>query len=112
MPSDPSTDNPLVLDSVSSPGTRNTADFQVTPSGNYAVFTSTLPLTGYDNAAHREVFRYDAPSDKLDCASCNPTSEQATGEATLASNGLEPHRRRPRLLQLDRRPGRSRSQRR
>ena len=111
IPSDPSTDNPLVVDSVSAAGTRNTADFQVTPAGDDAVFTSTLPLTGYDNAGHREVFRYDAPSDTLDCASCNPTGEQATGEATLAANGLEPHRRRPRLLQLDRRPGRPRPER-
>ena len=31
IPPDPSTDNPLVVDSVSSPGARNTADFQVTP---------------------------------------------------------------------------------
>jgi hypothetical protein len=86
VPPDPSTDNPVVVDSLSAAGTRNTADFGVSPSGN-AVFTSTLPLSGYDNAAHREVFRYDAPSDNLDCASCNPTGEQATGEATLASNG-------------------------
>ena len=41
-----------------------------------------LPLTGYDSAAHPEVFRYDALSDTLDCASCNPTGEQATGDAT------------------------------
>ena len=88
LPPDPSTDNPVVLDSVSQAGTRNSADFQVTPSGDYAVFTSTLPLTGYDNAAHREVFRYDASSGMLDCASCNPTGEQASGEATLASDGL------------------------
>jgi hypothetical protein len=85
---DPNTDNPLVLDSASSPGTRNTADFALSASGDDAVFTSTLPLTGYDNAAQREVFRYDAPTDHLDCVSCNPTGEQATGEATLASNGL------------------------
>ena len=31
------------------PGRATPADFQVTPSGNDAVFTSTLPLTGYDN---------------------------------------------------------------
>jgi hypothetical protein len=86
-PPDPSTDNPVVVDSVSAAGTRNTADFEASPSGNDAVFTSTLPLTGYDNAAHREVFRYNAPTDTLDCASCNPTGEQATGEATMASNG-------------------------
>ncbi len=87
VPYDLSVDNPVVVDSVSAAGTRNTADFQVSPSGNDAVFTSTLPLSGYDSAAHPEVFRYDAPSDTLDCASCNPTGEQATGDATLATNG-------------------------
>ena len=88
LPSDPNTDNPAVVDSVSSPGTRNTADFQVNSSGDDAVFTSTLPLTGYDNAAHREVYRYDTSTDSLECASCNQTEEQATAEATLASDGL------------------------
>jgi hypothetical protein len=88
IPPDPSTDAPVVVDSVSAAGTRNTADFQVSPSGNDAGFSSTLPLSGYDNAAHREVFRFDSPSNALDCVSCNPTGEQATGEATLATNGL------------------------
>ena len=88
IPADPNTDNPVVLDSVSSPGIRNTADFQVTPNGNDAVLTSTLPLVAYDNAAHREVYRYDAATATLSCVSCNPTGEQASGEASLASNGL------------------------
>ncbi len=88
IPRDPSTDNPLVIDSVSSPGTSNTADFQVSPSGNYAVFPSTLPLTDYDNGANPEIFRYDATAEEIACASCNPTSEQATGGATLATDGL------------------------
>ncbi len=79
--------NSAVIDAVNQPEARNTADFQVGASGNDAVFTSTLPLTGYDNAFHSEVFRYDAASETLECASCNPTSEQATGEATLATNG-------------------------
>jgi hypothetical protein len=88
VPSDPETDNPLVIDSVSSPGTRNTADFGVTPSGNDAVFTSSLPLTGYDTGlVHREIYRYDA-ANGVECASCNPTDEQATGEASLPPNGL------------------------
>ena len=88
VPLDTRTDNSAVIDSVSSPGARNSADFEVTPSGDYAVFPSALPLTGYDNAAHREIYRYDAPVEELRCASCNPTTEQATGEATLAPNGL------------------------
>jgi hypothetical protein len=88
VPRDLSTDNPVVVDSVDSAGTRNTADFQVSLSGDYAAFTSTLPLTGYDNAANPEIFRYDAATEEISCASCNPTSEEATGEATLASDGL------------------------
>ena len=88
-PSDPSTDNPLVVDSVSSPGTRDTTDFQVTPDGNYAIFTSTLPLTNYENDAHSEVFRYAAPANDLECASCNPTGEPATFGASLTPNGLD-----------------------
>ncbi len=88
IPSDPETDNPLVLESVASPESRHTADFQVTPSGNFAAFTSTLPLTGVNSASHREIFRYDASTEALTCVSCSPTGEQATGESTLASNGL------------------------
>jgi DNA-binding beta-propeller fold protein YncE len=88
LPPDPSTDDPLVVDSVSEPGERHMGDFAVTPSGDDAVFTSTRPLVGYDSAAHNEVYRYHAPSDALECASCNPTGEQATGDATLPSGGL------------------------
>ena len=87
-PPDRETDNPLVLDSVAAPEAHHTADFQLNPSGVDAVFTSTLPLTGYDSASHHEVFRYDASAEALTCVSCNQTGEQATGEATLASNGL------------------------
>ena len=87
-PADPETDNPLVLDSVTAAGVAKSGDFQVTASGNDAVFTSTLSLTGYDNASHREVFRYDLPGENLECVSCSQTGEQATGEATLASMGL------------------------
>ena len=38
-PPDLETDNPVVVDSVSSPALRHTGDFQVTPSGDYAAFT-------------------------------------------------------------------------
>jgi hypothetical protein len=88
VPSGPETDNPLVIDSVGAPGKRNTSDFQVTGTGEDAVFTSTLPLTGYDTGfVHREIYRYDAASG-VECASCSPTGEQATGEASLPPNGL------------------------
>ncbi len=38
--------------------------------------------------AHTEVYRYDAPAEKLACVSCNPTGEPSAGDASLASNGL------------------------
>ncbi len=36
---------------------------------------------------HSEVYRYDAVTEALDCASCNPTNETAASDATLASDG-------------------------
>jgi sugar lactone lactonase YvrE len=88
VPSIPTVDNPLVVDSVGAPGTRRTEDFQVTPSGNDAIFTSTLPLTEYDSGGHEEVYRFDA-NEGLACASCNPTGEQAVSDATLVHNGSD-----------------------
>lgn len=79
-------DNPAVADSVTAAGIRNTADFEVTPSGNDAVFGSTLPLTGLDSNGASEIFRYDTSSGSLDCVSCNPNVEPS-GDSTLASNG-------------------------
>jgi hypothetical protein len=85
---EPRTDNPAVLDSVNDAGSRHTADFQITPSGEDAAFPATIPFTGYDNAGHSEVIRYDAGTDELACVSCNPTNARATGEARMAANGL------------------------
>ncbi len=86
---DPATDNPAVLDAVSSAGARKTGDFQVTPNGDFAAFTSTRPLTeSVDNAGYSEVYRYDATTDTLACVSCDPTGATAAGNASLASNGL------------------------
>lgn len=50
----------------------------VSPNGEYAVFTSTAPLTGADNTDPSsqqpvtEVFFYEAGSGALRCVSCNP----------------------------------------
>ena len=87
FPPDPKLDNPLVVHSLEDSEVRNSGDFQVNRSGEDAVFTSTLPLTEYENVDRREVLRYDAGSNKIDCASCNPTGEPAVGDGTLAPNG-------------------------
>jgi len=77
-----------VLDAVKEAETRRTADFQVTSSGEFAAFTTTLPLSEYDNAGHSEVYRDEPSNERLDCISCDPTNAEAAGDASLASNGL------------------------
>ena len=79
----------IVLASVKEAEIRPTSDFQVTPSGNDAAFVTKLPLkNGYANAGHAEIYRYDASGNELECVSCNPTNADATGDASLATNGL------------------------
>lgn len=81
-------DDPVVLDAIKEHEIIRTANFQLTPSGRYAAFTTSQPLdTTFDNAGHLEVYRYDAVVAKLDCASCAPTNESATADSTLASDG-------------------------
>ena len=59
----------------------------VTPDGRSLVFMSRQRLTGYDSerggTSVTEVFVYDARSDRLTCASCNPS-----GEGPATSNGV------------------------
>ena len=59
---------------------------RVSPNGLYIAFMSDRPLTGYDNedvSGHgrqdEEVFVYDAASERLVCASCNPTGARPRG---------------------------------
>lgn len=81
--------NPIVKHGVEAAGTRNTADFQVNPSGNDAVFTTTLSLKPeFENRGFAEVYRYDAGEDKTACISCDPSNAPAVGKASLASSGL------------------------
>jgi hypothetical protein len=81
-------DNQVVLHSVSEAATRYTADFQTTPDGDNAVFVSTQSLTGYENDGHLEIYRYEALGGDVECVSCAPTNARATGDASLARNGL------------------------
>ncbi len=86
---DPRIDNSLVLDSVGSPEARHTADFQLTPNGEDAVFASTLPLAGgeEETAGHPQIFRFDATTEGLACVSCTTTGEPSANDASLASDG-------------------------
>ena len=67
-------------------------DSEVSPNGRYLAFMSNSPLTGYDNRdavtgqRDEEVFLYDAASNRLVCASCNPTGARPVG---VLDHGIE-----------------------
>ncbi|HEY5194569.1 MAG TPA: hypothetical protein VIJ39_11950 [Solirubrobacteraceae bacterium] len=58
---------------------------RVSPNGRYLAFMSERRLTGYDNrdansgVPDEEVYLYDASSNRLVCASCDPTGERPVG---------------------------------
>lgn len=69
---------------------------QVSPDGRYLAFMAREDLTGYDDEVANgecgtgrgkdcfEVFAYDATTNKLSCASCNPTGERPLGSSMLS----------------------------
>jgi len=72
---------------------------RVSADGTRLVFVSEEQLTGYDNTDQNtglpdsEVFLFDATGGGLVCASCNPSSEQPVGPATIPGsvpNGTAP----------------------
>ena len=58
---------------------------EVTPDGHSLVFVSGESLTGYPNGNAAEVYVYDADSNQLACASCDPSGEPPS---VAESNGL------------------------
>jgi len=84
-------DNPLVLDAVAAAATRRTGDFQTTPDGSFAAFTSREDLGGYETFGFADVFRYDAANDRLGCASCDrsgSTDHSYLADSFMAPDGL------------------------
>ncbi len=62
---------------------------QVSPDGSLLAFMSRATLTGYDNTCVgggecREVFIYDADTETLTCASCNPSGQRPLGPSNLS----------------------------
>ena len=82
-------DSPTVVNAVSDADTRHTADFQISPDGNFAVFPSVQKLLpSIDNGGHHEVYRYDGSQQSLECVSCSPTNGEVIGDSSLAPDGL------------------------
>jgi hypothetical protein len=77
-----------VVHAVRDSGTHSYEDFQVTPDGHYALFSSVVPLTGYENKGRSELYRYDTSSGMLVCPSCAPTLAPAQSDVTLTPYGL------------------------
>ncbi len=63
---------------------------RVTPNGETLLFSSTEPLTGYDNSGEHELYLYRASTATLACISCNPRGSATTG-ANLVENVLGYH---------------------
>jgi sugar lactone lactonase YvrE len=62
---------------------------RVTPDGRHVAFDSARSLTGYDNRdavtgqPDSEVYLYDASTNQLACASCNPSGAQPTDNVSI-----------------------------
>jgi hypothetical protein len=80
--------NPLVSHAVSDALERDTADFQLTPDGEFGIFSSKSSLTGFPNQGHAQIYRHEASSGAVECVSCTPTGAAPAADAMLASQGL------------------------
>jgi hypothetical protein len=66
---------------------------RMSPNGHYLAFMSDRSLTGYDNtdvvsgAADEEVYLYDATTERLACASCDPTGARPHGVEDVEESG-------------------------
>jgi hypothetical protein len=80
--------DPAVTHAVEDSDTRSFGDFQVTPSGQFAAFSSATALTGFPTFGHRAIYRHDAGADSLVCASCPTTGAALTADTALSRFGL------------------------
>lgn len=81
-------DNPAVAHAVLSSAERSYGDIQVTPDGNFAVFSSDLALTGYPSFGHFSIYRYSMAGNTVACVSCAPTRAYLRSDSTLSRYGL------------------------
>jgi hypothetical protein len=80
---------PGVLHGKQQPEVHSYEDFQVTPSGDDAAFSSLIQLTDRATDGNHQVYRFDAPQDRIDCVSCTPTNAITKADAFLSPNGLD-----------------------
>jgi hypothetical protein len=80
--------NPAITDAVLDSEMGGFGDFQVTPSGDFAAFSSDVPLTGFPTAGHTAIYRYAAAGNSLICASCPTTRATLNADTELSEYGL------------------------
>jgi hypothetical protein len=81
-------ENPIVTRGLADTEVRNSSDMQISPDGEFAVFSSSMSLTGFPTYEHTAIYRYAASSGDLDCASCSPNGAPAAFDTTLSPYGL------------------------
>lgn len=81
--------NDAIADAVLDSEKRSFGDFQVAPSGAFAVFSSRVPLTGVPAFGHEAIYRYAAAGGgSVVCASCPTTRASLTADTELSTIGL------------------------
>jgi hypothetical protein len=80
--------HPGVVHAKQQPEVHSYEDFQVTPGGDDAAFATLIKLTDRSTDGNHQVYRFDAPQDRIDCVSCTPTNAITRADAFLSPNGL------------------------
>jgi hypothetical protein len=68
------------------PGTKVTR-IQISPDGLHAAFVTAARLTGYDNRGFKEMYTYNAATEAIRCASCNPSGAAPTVNVQASQGG-------------------------
>jgi hypothetical protein len=68
------------------PGTQVERD-TISQNGSHAAFVTKASLTSYDSTGHAEAYVYDADTNALRCASCNPAGTPPIGDVVSVSQG-------------------------
>ena len=61
---------------------------QVTPADSYLAFVTASQVTGYDNAGHLEMYRYEPSTGQIICVSCIPAGTSPTSNVEASQDGL------------------------
>jgi hypothetical protein len=78
-------DDPAITRAREDSEQRTFGDFQVTPNGSFAAFSSARSITGFDSKGHYAIYRYESAAPELECISCGPSG---TADVRLTESGL------------------------